>query len=239
MEAGEFIRGGEDDNEKPVRKIYLDEFMIGKYPVTNQEFRVFLNDKGYETKEYWTSEGWQWRQDENISEPELWHDCKGNGPNFPVVGVSWYEAAAYVNWLSKKTGQRYCLPTEAQWEKAARGDHGFQYPWGNDFDKDKCNSDEGGLGRTNPMGIFPSGKSPYGCLDMTGNMWEWCADWYVDNYYKGCPDKNPQGPEVGSVRILRGGSWFDPDWHCRAADRFHLNPAERDDDFGFRLLRAL
>ncbi|UCH96353.1 MAG: SUMF1/EgtB/PvdO family nonheme iron enzyme, partial [Candidatus Aminicenantes bacterium] len=120
--AGEFTRGANEHKwEKPVRKIYLDEFMIGKYPVTNEEFKAFIEDGGYGKKEFWTDDGWKWKEKEKISVPEFWHEGKWNRPNFPVVGVSWYEAAAYANWLSKKTGKHYSMPTEAQWEKAARG----------------------------------------------------------------------------------------------------------------------
>jgi predicted NACHT family NTPase len=137
VKAGEFTRGSEKRNdEKPVRQIYLDEYMMGKYPVTNAEFKIFIQEGGYNQEEYWTMEGWQWREEEKISEPLIWYERRWNGPNFPVVGVSWYEASAYANWLSKKTGYSYCLPTEVQWEKAACGSRGFQYPWGNDFDKD-------------------------------------------------------------------------------------------------------
>ncbi|MCX6580204.1 MAG: SUMF1/EgtB/PvdO family nonheme iron enzyme [Candidatus Aminicenantes bacterium] len=238
--AGEFTRGSEEyDKEKPVRQIYLDEFMMGQYPVTNAEFKEFIKDSGYENKDYWTSEGWQWREKENIFEPGLWHDRKWNGPNFPVVRVSWFEAAAYAQWLSGKTGKDYRLPTEAQWEKAARGSRGFQYPWGDKFDKNKCNSYECGLNRTSPVGIFPSGKSPYGGMDMAGNVWEWCSDWYDENYYKKSPKENPQGPAVGSSRVLRGGSWFSDAPICRAAFRYDRHPALRFAFAGFRLSRSL
>jgi len=240
VEAGEFIRGSDErDDEKPVRRIYLDEFMMGKYPVTNAEFKEFIKDGGYVNKEYWTPEGWQWRQKENISEPRLWHDRKWNGPNFPMVGVSWYEASAYAVWLSKKTGNSYCLPTEAQWEKAARGSRGFRYPWGDQFDKNKCNSEESGLGRNSPVGIFPLGKSPYGCMDMAGNVWEWCSDRYDENYYKESPGKNPVGPTDGSIRVLRGISRLFIVLFNRSAFRFANPPEFRANDNGFRLLRLL
>jgi formylglycine-generating enzyme required for sulfatase activity len=133
VEAGEFTMGANEyDREKPIRQIYLDEFMMGKYPVTNEEFKAFIDEGGYNNEEYWTKEGWKWKEKEKISEPLYWHEGKWNRPNFPVVGVSWYEAAAYANWLSKKTGRTYRLPTEAEWEKAARGTDGREYPWGNE-----------------------------------------------------------------------------------------------------------
>ena len=124
-----------------------------------------------------------------------------------VVGVSWYEAMAYAKWLSQKNKENYSLPTEAQWEKAARGPDGFTYPWGNEFGKNMCNSSECGLGRTSPVGIFHGDESPYGCMDMVGNVWEWCTDWFSGEYYKKSPVENPQGPSVGSSRVFRGGSW--------------------------------
>jgi formylglycine-generating enzyme required for sulfatase activity len=201
--AGEFIRGSnEHDGEKPVGKIYLDAFEIGKYPVTNREFKAFVDDKGCDNQELWTPGGWQWRKEGNISEPGYWHDRKWNGPNFPVVGVSWYEASAYVEWQA-----------------------------------DRCNSRECGLDRTSPVGIFPAGASPGGCLDMAGNVWEWCADWYADDYYKKSPDRNPGGPADGSGRVVRGGGWVYSRRNCRPAYRDCLLPANRFDDCGFRLAR--
>ena len=154
------------------------------------------------------------------------------------MGVSWYEAAAYANWLSKKTGKIYCLPTEAQWEKAARGTGGREYPWGNEFDKNLCNSEECGLNRTSPVGIFTKGESPYGCMDMAGNVLEWCSDWFEEDYYKKSPKKNPRGPGNGSLRVLRGGCWFFDARDCRTAFRGGFLPADRDYDVGFRLLRS-
>ena len=240
VEAGEFTRGGDkNDDEKPINQIYLDEFMIGKYPVTNLEFKEFIRDGGYNNQDFWTPEGWQWRKDKEIVEPGNWHDRKWNGPNFPVVGVSWYEAAAYAGWLSRKTGENYALPTEAQWEKAARGTKILIYPWGNEFDKNLCNSWEGGLHRTSPVGIFPGGESPYGCVDMAGNVWEWCNDWYDRDYYKSCPGKNPCGPSTGSHRVCRGGGWFYVAGNCACAIRFRLHPGGRGFDLGFRLARLL
>jgi formylglycine-generating enzyme required for sulfatase activity/calcineurin-like phosphoesterase family protein/energy-coupling factor transporter ATP-binding protein EcfA2 len=240
VEAGEFTMGGKEyGDEKPIHRVYLDEFMMGKYPVTNEEFKVFMEEGGYSSEKYWTKEGWKWKEEEKISGPGYWYDGKWNRPNFPVVGVSWYEAAAYAGWLSQKTGKDYRLPTEAQWEKAARGTDGREYPWGKDFDKKLCNSYECQLGRTSPVGIFAKGESPYGCLDMAGNVWEWCSDWFDQDYYKNSPDKNPMGPKAGSGRVLRGGCWLYVARSCRAAYRDDGRPAGRAYGVGFRLLRSL
>jgi len=244
VESGEFTRGADKYKwEKPIRLIYLDEFRIGKYPVTNAEFGAFICDSGYDNKDFWTPEGWQWKEAKKISEPMFWNEGKWNGPNFPVVGVSWYEACAYAKWLSKKEGRFYTLPTEAQWEKTARGSHGSLYPWGKEFDKNLCNTSEGRMKRTSPVGIFPKGKSPYGCLDMSGNVWEWCLDWYHDYYYKESPGKNPQGPLESSKkepsRVLRGGSWSNDEGgrrRCSGVFRDYDEPGDRLNCVGFRLV---
>ncbi len=240
VKAGMFMRGSSEySDEKPQREIYLGDFWIGKYPVTNEEFKEFVDDGGYDRKEFWAKEGWQWREEGKIYEPQYWHDRKLNGPNFPVVGISWFEAEAYANWLCKRTGHRYRLPTEAEWEKAARGTDGFKYPWGEVFDRNLCNSDESGLHRTSPVGIYPKGKSPYGCFDMAGNIEEWCFDWYNDKYYANCSDRNPKGPSDGTYRVFRGGSWNNTARICRSAYRSFIDPRGRSRDLGFRLLQEL
>jgi formylglycine-generating enzyme required for sulfatase activity len=195
-----------------------------------------VEDKGYEIKDYWSREGWQWREADQIKEPVYWHDRMWNGPNFPVVGVSWPEAEAYCKWLSANTGKNYRLPTEAEWEKAARGMDGRKYPWGNEWDEARCNSFECNLNRTSPVGIFLQGESPYSCRDMAGNVWEWCGDWYSEEYYGTSPDKNPRGPETGSGRVLRGGYWDGYAQDCRSAYRSDASPAYRGDHVGFRLV---
>lgn len=192
--AGEFMMGGKDyDDEKPVHQVSLPEYRIGRYPVTNAEYQRFLDD---------TDHPW----------PASWEEGRypAGKANHPVVTVSWHDALAYCKWLSQKTGKIYRLPTEAEWEKAARGTDGREYPWGNDFDKTKCNTQESGILTTTSVGIYLEGASPYGVHDMAGNVWEWCADWFNENEYKGRENsivKDPQGPKEGTYRVLRGGSF--------------------------------
>jgi formylglycine-generating enzyme required for sulfatase activity len=136
----------------------------------------------------------------------------------PVINVSWHDASAYCKWLSEKTGLNFKFPTEAQWEKAARGTDSRMYPWGNgEPDETLANFDKK-IDKTSPVGSYPGGASPYGLLDTAGNVWEWCNDWYEINYYKRSPTKNPLGPESSSkkVRVQRGGCWdYDAGYlHC-------------------------
>lgn len=234
--SGEFIRGSERfENTKPVQRIFLDAYMIGKYTVTNFEFKRFIDDNGYHKEEFWTAEGWKWRKDEDITEPFFWYDSKWNGLNFPVVGISWFEAVAYANWLAKLTGKSYRLPKEAEWEKAARGSDDREYPWGNDFDKSLCNTDELNLGQTCPVGIFQGGKSVYGCLDMAGNVWEWCADFYSMEYYKDSPLNNPTGSTYGSNPVVRGGSWCNGPVSCSTMFQGFVPAVNRLITLSFRL----
>jgi formylglycine-generating enzyme required for sulfatase activity/energy-coupling factor transporter ATP-binding protein EcfA2 len=245
VKGGKFTRGSSSvtypNDEKPQREIYLDDFMIGKYPVTNEEFEEFVDDGGYgkARKDMWSKEGWRWCEENEISEPEYWHDRKWNGPNFPVVGISWFEAEAYANWLSERTGHLYRLPTEAEWEKSARGTKGFKYPWGKRVENTLCNSGESGLHRTSPVGIFPKGKSPYGCFDMAGNVWEWCSDRYDIYYYAKSPGRNPKGPPDGASRIVRGGDWQTSAKDCRSALRSPFVPISRYYLLGFRILQEV
>jgi formylglycine-generating enzyme required for sulfatase activity len=137
--AGEFLMGSADadpeaaSNEKPQHTVYLDAYWIGQTEVTNAQFAKFIDAGGYSTREYWTDEGWAWKETQGITQPWLWTDQQWNKPDYPVVGVSWYEATAYVQWAGAR------LPTEAEWEKAARGTDGRIYPWGNDWDGTRPN----------------------------------------------------------------------------------------------------
>ena len=151
--------------------------------------------------------------------------------NHPIVNVSWEDAADYAKWAGGN------LPTEAQWEKAARGTDGREYPWGNNWDTTKCvNSGSS----TQSVGSLPAGVSIYGCMDMAGNVWEWCVDWYDVNYYKSAPSRNPSGPSTGDYRVLRGGGWYNyySVYSVRCACRSdYYYPNNSYSDIGFRVAR--
>ena len=164
------------------------------------------------------------------------------GKDYPIVGISWKGATAYCEWLSKRLNSSFFLPTEAQWEKAARGTDGREYPWGKSSptgDRANFYGNTDGYKYMAPVGSFPNGASPYGALDMAGNVWEWCRDRSHRNYYKNSPKNNPQGPESDVYRVMRGGGWFRGSSYCRCAYRGEGNPFDRDRDFGFRLARPL
>ncbi len=153
------------------------------------------------------------------------------------MSVSWGDASMYCEWLSKKTGKPYRLPTEAEWEKASRGTDGRIYPWGNAFVVLMANTAETKLGDTSDVGKFsPQGDSPYGCADMVGNVWEWCNDWLGENEYRNRKEaKDPQGPTTGSYRVLRGGSFINNKGYCRCSDRGRYNPFNLGRNYGFRV----
>ncbi|HKY99975.1 MAG TPA: SUMF1/EgtB/PvdO family nonheme iron enzyme [Rhabdochlamydiaceae bacterium] len=180
--------------EQPQHTVELSKYFIGKYPITNREYQLFVRDAKYNPPHGWKGDQFP----------------AGKGRH-PVVNVRWHDAIVYCRWLSEITGKQYRLPTEAEWEKAARGENGLVYPWGNDFDPNKANTREAKLGDTSEVGQFsPQGDSPYSCADMAGNVWEWCNDRFNEHEYKGRVDKNvkdPQGPQQGDSRVLRGSSF--------------------------------
>ncbi len=176
-------------DEQPAHEVDLPEYFIGKYPVTNREYQLFVKETGQRPPRDWDGDQYP---------PE-----KGD---HPVVNVSWEDAQAYCRWLSEKSGKAYRLPTEAEWEKAARGTDGRVYPWGDDFDPQRCNVAETGLGGTSPVGQFsPQGDSPYGCADMAGNVWEWTHSLYKSYPYR--VDDGREDEAASGYRVVRGGSF--------------------------------
>lgn len=221
--AGEFLMGSTDsdkaaeNNEKPQHRVDLDAFWIDRTEVTNAQYRKCV-------------------QAGKCRESKYASDLKFNGDTQPVVGVTWNDAKTYCEWAGRR------LPTEAEWEKAARGTDGHLYPWGNQAAS--CDyavvaltlGNETGCGKktTWPVGSKPQGASPFGALDMVGNVWEWVEDWYDAKYYANSPIKNPTGPSSGSSRLLRGFGWYYDADSTRAAHRGFAYPDTPLDYFGFR-----
>ncbi|MCD4686861.1 MAG: SUMF1/EgtB/PvdO family nonheme iron enzyme [Anaerolineae bacterium] len=239
--AGPFLMGRDpkkhpdgDNDELPQHTVTLPDYRIGKYPVTVEEFRAFVEAGGYAERRFWTDAGWQWRDSKNKTEPYLWREEEWTGDGrLPVIGVSWYGAMAYVRWLSDVAGREYRLPTESEWERAARGTDGRLYPWGDAWRDGVCNTHEAGIGRTSPVGQFsPAGDSPYGAADMAGNVWEWCAtQWRGD--YSTAEDNALEG---APLRVLRGGAFtYNPD-RARCVYRSGDPPYFRFNFFGFRVV---
>jgi formylglycine-generating enzyme required for sulfatase activity len=235
--AAQWRNDGRFDRERPQHTVALPGYAIAKYPVTVGEFRAFVDAGGYQSGRYWTVAGWEWCQAEGRTRPDYWDDEGWAGDDrLPVVGVSWYEATAYCRWLSEATGRTYRLPSEAEWEKAARGTDGRLYPWGDVFDASYCNTRAGGMERTTPVGQYsPSGDSPHGCVDMVGNVSEWTLSRF--NPYPYAADDGRDDPEGDVERATRGGSWHSPDFRARATSRGMNDPFFTDNDLGFRCAR--
>lgn len=255
--AGEFVMGSEADdpnayrNEKPPHLVYLDAFWIDQTEVTNAMFARFIEETAHQTEAKQAGYGFVYQPS-----TDNWEETNGAdwthpvGPEnsiigleyYPVVQVSWNDANAYCEWADRR------LPTEAEWEKAARGVDARQYPWGNNFNGEylnycdtNCiminsqdNSTSDGYLDIAPVGTYPTGSSPYNALDMSGNVWEWVADWFDETYYQTSPNNNPLGPENGTYRTLRGGSWSNGNIFVRSAVRTGSLPSETIDNLGFR-----
>jgi formylglycine-generating enzyme required for sulfatase activity len=184
--AGPFLMGLPDndllaeDHEKPIRSVLLPAYWIDVYPVTNGRFARFLADGGYKRQEWWSVDGWNWLQGADVEAPAQWGQAGWDGVDQPVAGVSWYEAEAYARWVGRR------LPTDAEWEKAARGEDGRRYPWGNEWPSAKHANFDMMVGRTSPVGLFPLGVSAHGCHDMAGNVNNWVDDWFWEAFGPYC-----------------------------------------------------
>ena len=220
---------------QPQHEIQLAGFSIARFPVTVAEFRPFLSEGAYRQQELWGSAGWQWLRRMGRVQPVRWDDPAWPADErLPVVGVSWYEAQAYCHWLAWRTGRPYRLPTEAEWEAAARGPDGRAYPWGETFDARRCNCRDSGFGRPLIPGRYsPAGDSPYGLADMVGNISEWTMSLFWP--YPIQPGDGRDDPEAAGERAIRGGSWFSPAIRARATARGMNDPHFSDDDVGFRV----
>jgi formylglycine-generating enzyme required for sulfatase activity len=258
--AGKFLMGSnEHRHAKPQHELFLPTYQIGKYPVTNVEYRQFIESGAYKDKRWWTKSGWEETGRYDL-QPIYWEEPPFNKPNQPVVGIDWYECVAYCRWLSAETGQQYRLPTEAEWEKAARGGKGKQYfwskrrgqryPWGNNLETNRLNIGEGEqqVRKTTPVGIYPTGVSPFGVFDCLGNVWEWCSTRQSGEYllpeYKPYPydvqenEWQPNYLEGIELRVLRGGAWDSTNLkeilHCTF--RHSEPPKNKAPNRGFRVV---
>ena len=214
--AGPFIMGGRDEdsprNQRPAHSVALGSYFIGQYPVTNLDFYEFVENTGHGAPIHWS---------------------QGTYPSdlgyHPVVNVTWRDAQEYAGWKGAR------LPTEAEWEKAARGTDERNYPWGNRFvDGERCNGNNA-IGATTPVNDFPYGRSPYGVWDMCGNVYEWCADYYDEDYYKVGPGANPKGPDGGQERVVRGGSFGETRAALRGTHREGVKEVASRSTIGFRI----
>jgi formylglycine-generating enzyme required for sulfatase activity len=229
------IAGASDSYLTQVAFFQVPAFAIAKYPLTNAQYKPFIQAGGYKERRWWTDAGWAQCQHEQWTQPHYWDDTDFNGGEQPVVGVSWYEAVAYCCWLSKQTGDHILLPSELRWQRAAQGDDGRKYPWGNDWlDGSLCNNSVNlnNSQKTTPVRRYEGkGDSPFGVVDMAGNVWEWCStDWKT-----GSEDINGT-----DHRVLRGGSWKrDNTDGFQCASRFRNDPHYRLNYGGFRLALSL
>jgi formylglycine-generating enzyme required for sulfatase activity len=205
-------------------------FNMAKYPVTYAQYEAFVSQGGYDLPTYWTTAGWAWKGSRRW--PAYWEDPEWHIQDHPVNGVTWYEAYAFTCWLAKKTQCAIALPTESQWQGAAQSDDGRQYPWGDRFDRTRCNTSESAIGRTTPVTRYPLGMSPFGVLDLSGNVWEWCLPKWREAYQ--LPEEVvAEGTEV---RVQRGGAFDFGAREARVASRDDTRPSNRRSHDGFRVV---
>jgi sulfatase modifying factor 1 len=221
--AGWFLMGcgSGQDNEKPVHRVWVDEFLLAACQVTNSDYGRFLRDT-------------------LLAPPPFWNDSAFNDPEQPVVGVSWYEATRYCEWLSNMTGKQFRLPSEAEWERAASGGNentSALFPWGDTTPQsqpdyaDRCANNW----NAGPERVGIAEANAYGLYNMCDNVHEWCSDWYASDYYAVSPERNPRGPKTGDRRASRGGSWRHHIKISRCAARSSIPPDFKYADYGFRV----
>jgi len=225
--AGPFAMGD------PPREVTLAQYAIDRFPVTVAAYAAFLDAGGYAETRYWSVHGWAWRTENGITQPRFWGEDEWKtylAPNHPVVGVSFFEAEAYARFRGAR------LPTEAEWEKAARGVDGRKYPWGNDWRDDACGMRGIGPRSTVPIGIFPKGESPYGVRDLVGCVWQWCADPFLG--WGGTGDEGDrtadESPSSPPRRTTCGGAWNTLQWSVSCLGRNGYPPTARFSNLGFR-----
>jgi formylglycine-generating enzyme len=215
--AGYFLMGSEvgQDNERPVHRVWIDAFSLAAHQVTNSAYAAFLRHRGK-------------------LPPPFWHDANFSHPEHPVVGVSWNDAVEYCEWLAEMTRRPYRLPTEAEWERAARGgvEHTL-FPWGDALPESLPNY--ANRWQNGPEPVALSAPNAYGLFDICANVHEWCSDWYSPDYYASSPERNPLGPESGVRRASRGGSWRHHIKVTRCAARSSIPPQFQYADYGFRV----
>jgi formylglycine-generating enzyme required for sulfatase activity len=210
LPGGTFVMGDNQGkaHELPSHEVSLTPYYMDVHEVTVNQYETFLLETGYEKPAFW--------------QPEL------DRPDDPVIGITWFDASAYAAWIGKR------LPTEAEWEYAARGGTlGKMYPWGDDPDTRKANFSSTGI---SPVKRFQSNE--YGLYDMIGNVWEWCSDWYSENYYETTPRDNPKGPFTGTHKVLRGGTWYSNEEQVRITNRYYALPDIRSFHIGFRCVKS-
>ncbi|MFC1716015.1 formylglycine-generating enzyme family protein [Candidatus Poribacteria bacterium] len=243
--ADEFLMGSKmgegNSDEDPQHKVHLDAYYIDIHEVTNAQYYQFWSaDGGEKSKHTPASYGGAYKIGD-------WPEVAKTKPNYPVVGITWYDASAYAEWVGKR------LPTEAEWEKAAREATVRTWPWGDDFNleipvtegesqrthSNRRDGDDGYDNTTAPVASYPTGASPYGVHDMAGNVWEWVVDWYDEDYYGSSPTENPKGPDAGKLKVARGGSWNNREHDQRCANRYYSYPDSWGNTLGFRCAKSV
>ena len=228
----------------PQHRLELPAFAIARFPVTNADFAEFIAAGGYTIPRYWTQMGWRALAARPYDAPPFWEDAHFNSPSQPVVGVTWYEAVAFCNWLTEGDRQPFSLPSEAEWEYAARGaESARNFPWGDRYELGRANTAELGFGATTPVDRFPAGASPFGAWDLSGNVFEWTRSRWGPNWqdleylYPYRPEGDREELEGSGARVMRGGSWFNRYPEALCAYRSRYLAGSRGSNIGFRIVR--